>query len=201
MRKLIVPFVAILALFASCTKKVDPNPNRDAMLRTGKWKITTSMVTLRLPNGQKGTIDYGAYRSTCLVDNYLKFDSTNKGAIHNGGVSCSGFDADSIGFIWQVKNNGVNIDILGCYTMIDSVKESIYLDAADNIYKVAYSTGPSYRSNIVNGTFSSFSQSSFVLNYSIPGYYADTMPANGGSAAAPVYLPDTFNYHITYSNF
>jgi hypothetical protein len=201
MKKLIVPFAATMVLFASCTKEVTPNPNREAMLRSGKWKISTSMVTLRMPNGLKGTVDYGANRSACLVDNYLKFDSTNKGAVHNGGVSCSGFDADSIGFTWQLKNNGNNIDMLGCYTVIDSVKPSIYFDGTDNIYKVAYGTGPSYRSSIVNGVLTGFSQSSFVLEYSIPGYYADTMPANGGSAASPVYLPDTFNYHITYSNF
>ncbi|MBC7554965.1 MAG: hypothetical protein H7257_13425 [Taibaiella sp.] len=200
MKKLFAPFIALSLIAASCTKENTTPLGREGMLRTGRWKISSSKVRLKLPNGKYSTINYGPYRKACITDNYLKFDSLNRGAIHNGGISCSVASPDSVGFIWSLKNNGNNIDILNCFTLIDSVKQFVYIDA-NGIYQVGYDSASSYVSNIYNGVLSSFSQSSFVLEYPIYAQYPDTTAAKGGSAAAPVILPDTFHFMITYTNY
>jgi hypothetical protein len=146
-------------------------------------------------------MDYGPYRYDCVKDNYLKFDSLNRGSLLNGGVSCSVGDADSIGFIWVLKNNGNNVDILNCYTLVDSIAQTVVLDGTTGKYTPHYDAAPSYIANLYNAAISNFSQSSFVLEYDLLGRYPDTTAAKGGSETAPMILADTFHFHITYSNF
>ena len=201
MKRLLLSLLVLLLLLDACKKTTTFPIGQDGMMRTGKWKISKSMVKLKLPNGKKTTIDYGPYRSACLVDNRLKFDSLNRGSILNGGVSCNIGDADSVGFIWQLKNNGNTIDMLNCYTLIDSVAQTVVLDGTTGNYVVQYNQASSYKSNLYDATISSFSQSSFTLEYDLPAHYADTTAANMGSAAAPVILLDTFHFMITYTNF
>ena len=200
MKKLFTPLIALLLFIGACKKDTIPPLDRAGMLRTGKWKISNSKVRLRLPNGIYGTVDYGAARKKCIVDNYLKFDSLTRGAVHNGGVSCNLADPDSVGFVWVLKNNDNNIDILNCYTLIDSVAQSLYVDV-NGVYQVKYDSAISYISNIYNGVLTNFSQSSFILEYPLIAHYGDTTAAKGGSAGAPAILPDTFHFMITYSNY
>ena len=201
MKRFLFGFIAMAVIAGSCTKTPKVPLGTDGMLRTGKWKIGKSLVTMRMPNGQKATVDYGTHRSACLVDNYLKFDSLNRGSVHNNGASCSNADADSIAFIWTLKNNDQNIDLLGLYTVVDSVIETVVLNSTGTAYEAQYSTGPSYISNLRNATITGFSQSSFTLEYDFKGKYPDTTAAKGGSPAAPIILDDTFRIHITYNNF
>ncbi len=202
MKRLLLPLLVIILFFEACTKTTTVPPGPDGMLRTGKWKISTSMVTLRMPNGKPVTVDYGGFRKACIKDNYLKFDSLNRGAVHNNGVSCSAADADSVGFIWAVKSNGTKIDLLGCYGLIDSVAMSVITDATTSTgYNIMYDTAVSYLHNIYNGGLTNLTQSSFILEYDLPAHYPDTTAAKGGSPTAPVILNDTFHFHITYTNF
>jgi hypothetical protein len=200
MKQVLLSLLVIAVIFSSCTKTPSAPTTRDVQLRTGKWRITSSSVTLKLFNGKPGTVNYGQYRMPCLLDNFLKFDSLNRGAIHNGGVSCSKSDADSIAFIWVLKNNGNNIDLLNCYTLIDSVDQTIVFDPGPSIYEAQYATSSCYVSNLYNAQISNFSQSSFVLKYDLPAHYLDTTVAKGGSPTTPVVLLDTFHFAITYGN-
>ena len=201
MRQLLF-LLLILSIFAvACKNSPNVPPDRGSMLRTGKWRISAGTVTIRLPNGVKSEQTYwNNLRRVCLRDDFLVFDSSNHGSVHNGGTSCSLGTPDSISFIWQLKNNGNNIDLLNAFTVVDSVAETVYLDGTvtPNVYRVRFDTATSYRSDIVNAKISNFSQSSFLLEYSLIGQYPDTTM---GNQATPVIKPDTFVFHVTYSNF
>ena len=201
MRQLLLAVLVLSIITLACNTHPDVAPDMAGMMRTGKWKISAGTVTLRQPNGVKKDQTYWPnLRKICLRDDYIVFDSSNIGSVHNGGTSCSLATADSINFIWQLKNNGGNIDLLNIYTVVDSVAQTVYLDntVTPNIYKIRYDTATSRTANIVNATIKQFSQSSFVLEYPHIGQYLDT---TGGHQASPVAKPDTFIFHVTYSNF
>ena len=157
MRQLLLSLLVLSLFIVACNNTPTVPPDRGSMLRTGKWKISAGTVTIRLPNGVKSEQTYWPnLRKICLRDDYIVFDSSNHGSVHNGGTSCSAVSSDSISFIWQLKNNGDNIDLLNIFTVVDSVAESVYLDASvtPNVYKVRFDTATTYRSNIVNGKIS-----------------------------------------------
>jgi hypothetical protein len=165
------------------------------MLRTGKWKITSGTVNLRLPSGKDTTLNLLYFIHACHRDDFLRFDSTDHGAVLNGGTSCSTADADSINFLWRLSNSDKTLDIYNGFNLIDSVAEIVYFDTA---WEVRFDTANSPAINIRNAELSSFTQASFNMDYYLVAQYPDT---TYGHQATPIYKPDTFRYHITYTNY
>jgi len=198
MKQFLFAILTLSVMFAACTKEVTPSLSREDMLRKGKWRISSSKVTLTAPNGKPITVDYGAYRKKCIVDNVLRFDSLNKGAVLNGGTSCSIADADSIGFIWYLSNNQQSITLHNYYLMIDNVNQFLAYNGVDSVWEWKLDSAITSESNIVDAGLTDFSQSSFTINYSLPGVWLDT---SGGMQVSPVIKPDTYNFQIKYSNF
>ncbi|NDC42579.1 MAG: hypothetical protein EBZ77_13705, partial [Chitinophagia bacterium] len=181
MKQVLFSILALSVLFASCTKEVTNTKSRADMLRTGRWRVDQSTVILTGPNGKPYTLDYGKYRKKCIVDNYLKFDSLNRGAVHNGGTSCSIADADSISFQWMLTDNDQNITIYNHYLMIDSIGQNMVYNTTDSVWEWRFDSAITAHSNLIKCALTDFSQSSFVLNYSLNGVWLDTSGGNQGS--------------------
>lgn len=210
-------FTAIIVLIVACTqKKPTYTPDRASMLRTGKWHVTAGTVTLKKPNGIDTTINYMPFVSPCHADDYLKFDSLDKGATFPGSILCSLSDADSIGFNWRLLNNDNNIDLLNIFNLFTMVVETIdtpyYFDTLskspltfdtladspivvlDTLWNLRFDSipvsGASYvypGVNVYNADISNFSQSSFVLSFKWRGTYPDS--THGHEGGPPNYAP------------
>ena len=220
MKKILLPLLALACFVIACNKTPDANPDRAAILRNGKWKISAATVMMRLPNGKDSTINYYNLIPGCHLDDYLKFDSLNRGAVHNGGTSCSLADADSIAFVWQLKNDDNMMDIYNGFTLIDSVAETvlpyhidtinansspIVLDTLSNIFPIVldsmftlqFGVQNTPAVNIYNATLTNFSQSAFTMNFMFVAHY----PQMSYFSATPVITPDTFHYSVPYTNY
>lgn len=221
MRKLFLPLSIILVLLASCQNKPSVTAAGDAILHKGKWKVTSGMITMKLPSGKDSTINYLALLDNCLRDDYVKFDSGILGYYFNGALLCSPADADSVAFNWKLFNNNTAMNIYNAFHFIDSVyitidpfhidtlaqTPTLVLDTIistptfvelDTIRPLTFHTTATQNVNIYNANVTNFSQSSFTLNFYILGYYPDS---NNFHTLNPIFLPDTFKYSVTYSNY
>ncbi len=196
MSKSLLLLLALFSILVACNKTPDPQSDVTTNLRTGKWKIASGTVTMRAPNGVKADQPYYPYlRKTCMQDDYIIFDSANHGAVYSNSTHCSVADADSISFVWHLKNNDKNIDLFNVYWMIDSISQQIALNSS-SIYVATYSNATSHEANIRDGKLSNVTASSFTLEYSLIGQYLDTT----GNPASPVAKPDTFEFHVNYTH-
>jgi len=221
MKKILLPLLVLALFVVACNKTPNANPNRAAMLRTGKWKVSAASVMMRLPNGRDTTLNYFSMIPACHADDYLRFDSLNHGAVYNGGTSCSVADADSISFIWQLRNDDNTIDLFNGFTLIDSVAETvlpyhidtinasstpIVLDTIstsptvvlDSAFTLQFGVVNSPSINIYNATITNFSQSSFIMNFDFVAHYPQM---DWYIQAVPTIKLDTFHYSVTYTNF
>lgn len=199
MKRSLLFLVALSALFAACDKKPDPQVDTLSMLRSGKWKVNSGTVTMRQPNGIKAPQTYFPnLRLTCLQDDYIAFDSSNRGKVYSGTTKCSGSDGDSVSFVWVLKNNDKNMDIFGGYHIVDSVKYTFTTDpSAPNGVALSYSAAVSRVFDIHDAKLTNVTDNSFTLEYTLPAQYMDTTGGNWGS---PVAKPDTFVYKVTYTH-
>ncbi len=221
MKKTLFSLLALFLLAESCTK-TPPDPTHGTMLRTGKWKISAATIRMKLPNGKDTTMDYIQFIPKCHQDDYIRFDSLSYGSVHNNGTSCSVADADSISFVWRLKNNETVMDIFNGFTLIDSVAETILtpyhfdtlsqdpflvLDTISNdpanivldtVWDLNFSSATTSNINIYNATLSNFTQASFTMDFILPAHYPDSTHFHEMS---PIIRPDSFHYHVTYSNF
>src|ERR1700743_427865 len=129
MNKILLPSLVLLlfvsVIFTRCSKTLNPNPSTTDYLRTGRWKMSAATVMMKIPDGRDTTINYMSLMPACRLDDYITFDSLNRGFVHNGGVSCSAGDADSIGFVWSITNNNTVMSIYNGFTLIDSVAQLV----------------------------------------------------------------------------
>lgn len=199
MKRSLLFLAALLALFAACNKTPDPQVDVITMLRSGKWKVNSGTVTLRQPNGVKADKTYYPdLRMTCLQDDYIIFDSSNIGKVYSNTTKCSGSDVDSANFVWVLKNNDKNMDIIGGYHIVDSVIYNIVSDPTSSTgYAVTYSPAVSRISELKNAKLTNVSDNAFTLEYTLYAQYLDT---TGGNAGSPVVKPDTFTYKVTYTH-
>ncbi|NCX96634.1 MAG: hypothetical protein EBX41_09575 [Chitinophagia bacterium] len=194
---LLLLFIAV----ASCTKSAPPSQNGiAAILRTGKWKVGAGTIRLKLPNGKDTILKYTDFRIACVQDDCIKFDSLNRGAVFTNAVKCNGAEADSMGFTWDLRNEGKLISIYGGFHLTDSLSQSIVTDASSGstVYQIKYAPAVSSAFNIINATIDPYDKTSFTLSYYMPAQRLDT---TGGHQASPLTIPDTFYFNITYTNY
>ncbi len=221
MNKYYFSLLALLMFLVSCTKSTS-DPDTGAILRTGKWRISSASIRMKLPSGKDTTMDYVQFIPKCRVDDYLRFQTLTRGAVYNGGTSCSASDADSTTFQWLLKENGTVVDIYNGFTLIDSVAQTILtpyhfdtisqspilvLDTISNdpanivldtVWDLNFRSVPSPTFNIYNAHLSNVSQSTFSMDFAFRAQYPDSTHFN---EVTPILRPDSFHYHIVYSNF
>ncbi len=117
--------LSVIAIVASCNKPPQTNYSRESMLRKGKWHVTSGTLTLRKPNGVDTTLNYYNWIPLCHQDDYLVFDSLNKGYIFPGSNICNAGDADSIGFSWKFENGETTLSLYDGFNNTFGVTESI----------------------------------------------------------------------------
>ncbi len=222
MKKFLLLITAV-AMFSACTQTAPPiTPNKESILRTGRWILASGVVTLKNPNGKDTTMDYMQFVSACHKDDYIKFDSLGQAAIFPGSLRCSPADADSVSFNWRLLNNDNNIDILNVFNFYWVVRDSIvlpyYLDTIatspslviDSVWVVRFDSaavsGPVYYQgyNIYNADISNFSKSGFTLSFKAYSTYPDTTQWHEGGPPAyqnPIMRNDTLRYVLNYNNF
>lgn len=220
MKKLLLSLSALLIFALSCNRPSSTAINVTGILKTGKWKISTATITMKLPSGKDSTLDFIQFIPKCHQDDYIKFDSLNHGAIYNNGVSCSVADPDSISFIWQLKNNNNNMDLYNGFFFIDSVAETIlpyHIDTVsqspilvldtladtpnvvlDTIWSLNFASVPTAVINIYNSAISNVTQSSFTMDFAFAAHYPDS--THNHQYFPNIYV-DTFHYHLVYTNF
>ena len=72
MKKYLLLAVSLILIFAACNKKPGtPTATRESMLRSGKWKITSGTLTVRLSNGGDTVLNYMNWIPACRQDDYL----------------------------------------------------------------------------------------------------------------------------------
>ena len=225
MRNFLVFFTFAL-LFAACTQTAPPiTPDKESILRTGRWVLTSGSVTVKNPNGLDTTMDYMQFVPACHKDDYIKFDSLGQAAIFPGATVCSPADADSISFNWRLLNNDNNIDILNVFNLFwvvyDSIETPYFFDTVstnpilvldtlssspvvlDTIWHVRFDSlavsGPTYYQgfNVYDADLSDFSKTGFTLSFKWYSKYRDsTLWHEGG---APAYqAPNLKNDTIKY---
>ena len=76
----------------------------------------------------------------------------------------------------------------------------------DSMWKLHFDSASIMQLDIYAASISSFSESSFTINYAAISTYPDSTnhhtgfdAANGGIDKDPIYRPDTFHYSVTYS--
>ena len=211
MKNFLLFFTAVM-LFSACNQtKPTFSPDRVNILRSGRWKVVSGTVTLKKPNGLDTTLNYMPFVPPCHLDDYIKFDSGNHGATFPGTILCYASDADSIGFIYNMRNNDNNIDLLNIFNLFQMVYETIntpyYFDTVsqsplvlDTIQRSPYvildtmwslrfdSVAVSGNStvypgaNVYNADISNFSKSGFTLSFKWYGTYPDS---TGGHEGGP----------------
>lgn len=200
MRRALLLLLALPAIFVACNKTPDPQADVISMLRTGKWKLSSGTVNIRGLNGVRADHTYYPdLRRTCLRDNTILFDSSNRGVVYNGSNRCLASEPDSVNFIWQLKNNDQNIDLFNIYKVVDSVglKLNTVTGSSPTAYYITYDTATSYIANIPNAKLSNVTDNSFTLEYTLVAKYYDS---TGGNYSNPILKPDTFVFKATYTH-
>lgn len=243
MKKYLILTLSLVSIIAACSKKATTTDNRENMLRNGKWSISSGTITLRLPDGRDTVLNYLNFLPECHKDDYLVFHSGTDAAYFSGSVVCSPSDPDSTTFKWGFSNNQNNLSLYNGFDFITTVTERINPFAYDTIsqsplvldtlhgvndtlegftrsvivldtfWKVVFDQTAINHTNISNGTISSFSQSSFTINFWIVSTYPDSTGHHTGAIIRwdaspvdtldfdPIIRPDTLKYSLTYRNY
>ena len=216
MKKILFLFT-VIAIFTACNQSAPTiSPDKESILRTGKWKLVSGTVTLKNPSGIDTTLNYMPFVPVCHLDDYIKFDSGGNASVFPGATKCESSDADSVNFNWRLLNNDNNMDILNVfnffYLVYDSIVTPYYFDTIsqspilvldtlsnnpvvvlDTIWRVKFDSaaiiGPLYYQgvNIYSADISNFSKSGFTLSFKWYTQYPDTTKWHEGGP--PAYQP------------
>jgi opacity protein-like surface antigen len=198
MKKYLLLAVSLILIFAACNKKPGtPTATRESMLRSGKWKITSGTLTVRLSNGGDTVLNYMNWIPACRQDDYLVFDSGYHGAIFSNSTKCNASDADSISFLWQFSNSFNNLSLYNGFDFFYGISDSVLafrfdtlqqsplvldtlhgvLDTTagytrvviilDTIWKRQFDSVSLPVTAVYNAAVTNFSQSSFTLSYTL----------------------------------
>ncbi len=138
MKKFSIFTLAVLAVIAACNKKPNPAPNKEDILRAGKWSISSGKVIVKLPNGKDTTLNYLDYMPWCRRDDYMRFQEGQTAAIFTSGNKCSVADPDSIFFNWYFSNNETNLSMYNGFDFIYGIKEYIKPFRFDTLQQSPY---------------------------------------------------------------
>jgi len=167
------------------------------MIRTGKWKVTSTTKHSHLYGKvwpyRDTTVNVMAYTQSCLLDDYMTFNTIYKAQRHYGTYTCLPGDPDLTDVNWGLSNDGNNMYIYG------KVNDWFYpVDTMDLLHN-------NINLNTVNATISYFSPTSFILTYQ--AYFpTDTIYMNAIHAGiqAPDLMAtyiDTVTYTRTFVQF
>lgn len=120
-------FLALSAalIFSACSTTPTPTPNKENILRTGKWRLSGGTLTFKLPSGKDTTVQYLDYVPDCYKDDYIVFDSLNFGKRYINGTSCTVADPEYTTFVWRFTNNYKNIDLYNGFNNLFAVADTI----------------------------------------------------------------------------
>jgi hypothetical protein len=123
--------LSVVFLMVSCSKSTNQTKGMPEMLRTGKWKITSATVKLRLPSGLDTTLNMFNFMPSCKTGVYLTFDTGFTGNMFTG-TPCNPSDPTNIYFQWQLSNNNTILHLYDgfnlVYAITDTVLEPYYFD-------------------------------------------------------------------------
>lgn len=232
MTKYFLTSLSVVMMLVSCNKKPTNTtvPDRESMLRTGKWKVSGGTFTMKLPNGSDTTFSYMDYIDACHQDDYIMFDSLMRAATYCGDVKCDPSDADHIPFVWRLSSDGNHIDLYNgfnnIYGAFDSI-HTVHFDTLvndgitlklDTVHGVLDTVTPYYRSVVVLDSIWNFTIDTMrspqisIYNATITDFKQSSFTLNyslirtypdttGLRATHPRFLPDTVRYKVNYSNF
>jgi hypothetical protein len=143
MMKYLLSALSVVLIFTACNRTPQtPALNREDILRTGKWKISSGTLTIKLPNGLDTTMNYLNFISACHLDDYIVFDSQMHAEVYSGSDKCNPGDPDYIPFVWQLLNNNTQIDLYNGFNCIYGAHDSIYAYNFDTLFNNASGTPP-----------------------------------------------------------
>lgn len=221
--------LSAIVVFAACSPAPTITPGKEDMLRTGKWKIASGELKVRLPSGLDTTIDYVSFvLPACNQDDYIVFDSQYHAAIFSGGTTCNPGDPVSIPFKWRFKNNQNSIDLYDGFNMLFAVTDTIQPVKFDTLEQSPL------RLDTVLGVFDTltgYTKSLIVLDSIWDAIYTPVTSrginiydaaitdftqssftlqyhlithypdTTNHNGNTPIYKPDTLHYKIRYTNF
>ena len=210
MMKYLFLTLSVMLIFFACNKKPTPTTTRYDMLKTGKWKMSSGTIAVKLPNGKDTTLNYFNYVPACHLDDYIAFNSNTTGAVFNGALKCSASDGDSTQFTWDLTDNYNTISLYRGFSLIWYVVESVNpltfdttsqsplvidtvhgvndtlpgftrtLIVLDSIHTLNFVPSSNATFNIYNAQISDFSQSAFTINFTMYSTYPDTIGNHTG---------------------
>jgi hypothetical protein len=214
--KYFIPILVALFVMEGCIQKTPSiTPNKESMLRTGRWKVTSGTITQRKPNGWDTTLNYMLFVPSCHTDDYIRFDSLNHAYVYSNTIKCSQADPDSISFVWRLLNNDQNMDILNVFNFFymdsETINPGYFFDTLSQspiVVLDTISTNPivvldsiwvaNFIPILVDGRelfdnginlystyISNFSQQSFTLSFKWYAFYADTTNHHTGGIDLP----------------
>ena len=159
-------FILLLSVFLvvlACNKPSDTGPDRENMLRNGKWKLVDMAHTfLKFKPGQLGydTTEHDTLRY-CNRDDYFIFGPGFNGTVSSNSIKCEVSDPDQVPFRWEALNNDTILVIYGLSSFGASLTDTSlhYIAAVPN---TVHGTGPVF-TDPYKVTFKQFSQGSMVL--------------------------------------
>jgi hypothetical protein len=119
-RYLLVASALMLLILNACSK-ADNTPTAQEDLRTGTWfrpvidsQIVFGKVTYKDPvtNGDS-TRNYMPHNLLCHLDNSLQFKANGNGVLSYGVAKCSGSEADTRTFTWEMSDDGNRLSMYG----------------------------------------------------------------------------------------
>jgi len=125
MMKYFILAFSVILIYASCSKSSTPTVSRQATLRTGRWKISSGSLTVKLPNGKDSSLNYMNFIPACHLDDYIDFNSPNYGAVFSGVTKCNPGDPDSVTFTYNLSDNDNELSINSNFYLYYGVSETI----------------------------------------------------------------------------
>ncbi|MCD6011285.1 MAG: hypothetical protein K0Q79_1147 [Flavipsychrobacter sp.] len=140
MKNFLIFTLAIVAIVTACNRAPTPKPNKQDMLRSGKWSISSGRVIIKLPNGKDTTLNYLDYLPFCRRDDYMVFHEGQTAAIFTASNKCSPADPDSTYFNWYFSNNETNLSMYHGFDFIYGIREYIMPFRFDTTWDFSHTT-------------------------------------------------------------
>ena len=149
--------VSLLFILASCNKPSNSTPDRENMLRQGRWMMTDMAYTHLLFKAgipAYDTVEHDTLKK-CDSDDYFIFGPGFGGTINSGSIKCATSEPDQINFRWTANNNDTGITLYGANAFAASDTSFHYIASVPGATPVF--TDPYV------ATFKAFSQNGFVM--------------------------------------
>jgi len=144
MNRYLLVLSALMLLILGACSKADDTPTAAEDLRSGTWgrpasadTFLTGKVTYKDPLTNGDSIrGYYPGGLVCHMDNTLQFNENNSGLIGYGAKKCSGSEAGSKAFTWQISQDGNHLSMYGVgdFFGVDNVEATILTRSMGTLY-------------------------------------------------------------------